>query len=129
MLKYFVTTAQFMFCIGAEIVEDWKLEVCVPVTLQREDSLQCSARVFYEDEAFESVYLLTLRLGKILREGWLDNLLVTVRFPSLPWEVADEAPVDAFVVPNDTQGVREAIEAYKVDKLADYFWEINKKLD
>lgn len=129
MLKYFVTIAQFAIVKEKEITIRFEQKVCVPVTLQREDSLQCSARVFYEDEAFESVYFLTLRLCKTLQKVWLDNSLLTVRFPSLPWKVADVAPIDAFVVPNDAQGVMKAIEAYKVDKLADYFWEINKELD
>lgn len=129
MLKYFVTTAQFMFCKEAEVVEDLKLKVCVPVNLQREDSLLCSARVFYEEDAFEAVYLLAIRLGKILHMVGVDDSLLTVRFPNLPWEVADEAPIDALVVPNDAQGVMEAAVACGVDKLADFFWEINQEFD
>lgn len=129
MLKYFVTTAQFIFVKGTGAVEDWKLKVCVPVNLQREDSLLCSARVFYEDEAFEAVYLLAIRLGRLFHMVGFDDSLLTVRFPNLPWKVANEAPIDAFVVPNDAQGIMEAVAACKVNKLADYFWEINKELD
>lgn len=58
-----------------------------------------------------------------------DDSLFTVRFPNLPWKVANEAPIDALVVPNDAQGIMEAVAACKVNKLADYFWEINKELD
>lgn len=129
MLKYFVTTAQFVFCKGVEVVEDCKSKVCVPVNLQREDSLLCSARVFYEEEAFEAVYLLTIRLGKIFHMVGLDDSLLTVRFPNLPWKVVDVAPVDALVVPNDAQGIMEAAVACGVSKLADFFLEINQELD
>lgn len=129
MLKYFVTTAQFIFYEGTEAGKDWKSKVCVPVNLQREDSLPCSARVSYEEEALEAVYLLTIRLGKIFHMLGFDDCLLTVSFPDLPWKVVDVAPVDALVVPNDAQGIMEVAAACEVSKLADFFWEINQELD
>lgn len=129
MLKYFITKAQFIIVEEGKAVGQLTQKVYVPVNLQRENSLLCSARVFYEDEAFEAVYLLAIRVEKTLHIVGFDDLLVTVRFPNLPWEVADEAPTDALIVPNDVQGIMEAAVDREVNKLADFFWEINKELD
>lgn len=129
MLKYFVTTARFVFCNGKKVVEDREIKVCVPINLQREDILLSPARVFYEEEAPEAVRLLTIRLGKIFHMIGFDDSLLTVCFPNLHCNVVDVAPVDALVVPNDAQGIRETAAACGVSKLADFFLEMNRELD